>query len=92
MKLSWDEAKKQATLRARGLDFASVTELFDGLHFTAEDTRRDYGESRYVSAGRIAGRLCVVVWTPRDGSQHIISLRKANDREQKRFEAALEQE
>lgn len=53
MKLSWDDAKRRATLDLRGLDFASALELFDGLHFTAEDLRRDYGERRFISAGKI---------------------------------------
>ena len=91
MKLSWDEAKRQATRVERGLDFASAGELFDGLHFTEEDARKDYGERRYISAGNVSGRLCVVVWTPRDSKRHIISMRKANDREQKRFKIPAEQ-
>lgn len=91
MQLSWDEAKRQATLAGRGLDFASAGELFRDLHFTAEDLRKDYSERRYVSAGNIAGRLCIVVWTPRGDKRHIISMRKANDREQKKYKAALEQ-
>ena len=91
MRLSWDEAKRQVTLAERGLDFASAGELFDGLNFTAEDLRHDYGERRYISAGHIGDRLCVVVWTPRGNGRHIISMRKANDREQKRFARALAQ-
>ena len=86
MQLTWDEAKRQATLDERGLDFADAAELFDGFSFTIEDKRRDYGETRYLSSGHIAGRLCFVVWTPRGDARHIISLRKANEREQKRFE------
>jgi len=89
MKLSWNEAKRQITLDQRGLDFASALELFEGLHFTAADLRKDYGEQRFISAGTIAGRLCITVWTPRGNTRHIISLRKANDREQKRFAKAL---
>jgi hypothetical protein len=89
MKLSWDEEKRRATLQLRGLDFAAAAELFAGLHFTAEDLRRDYGEQRFISAGAIAGRLCIAVWTQRGAVRHIISLRKANDREKKRFAQAL---
>lgn len=89
MKLTWDEAKRRVTLDMRGLDFASADELFAGLHFTAEDLRNDNGERRFISAGLIAGRLCIVVWTPRGSARHIISLRKANDREQKRFAQAI---
>ena len=91
MKLSWDEAKRRATLDERGLDFASAKDLFDGVHFTAEDERKDYGERRYISVGDVSGRLCVVVWTPRRATRHIISMRKANDREQKRFKVPFEQ-
>ena len=91
MKLSWDEAKRQATLEERGLDFASAEELFKELNYTTEDARKDYGEQRYISVGSISRRLCVVVWTPRGSKRHIISMRKANDREQKRFKVSLGQ-
>ena len=85
MKLAWDEAKRRATLRERGLDFSDATELFDGFNFTIEDNRKDYGEIRYSSSGHIGERLCFVIWTQRGDARHIISLRKANEREQKRF-------
>ena len=91
MKLSWDEVKRHAMLVLRGLDFANAGELFGDLHFSAENLRKDYGERRYISVGHIANRLCVVVWTPRVDKRHTISMRKANDRKQKNFKAALEQ-
>ena len=90
MKLSWDEAKRRATLQERGLDFADAREVLEGVVVTSEDRRRDYGEQRFVSAGPIGGRLCVVVWTPRFDARHIISMRKANEREQKRFKIQTE--
>jgi len=90
MKLSWDETKRQATLAARHLDFARTVDVFEGLHFTREDLRRDYGERRYITAGHLGERLVVLVWTPRGTGRHIISMRKANDREQKAFAEALE--
>lgn len=91
MKLTWDESKRLATLEQRGLDFARAGDVFDGAVFTQTDEREDYGEVRNISVGRLESRMVVVVWTPRHGARHIISMRKANDREQKRFEAALEQ-
>ncbi|MFN0192673.1 MAG: BrnT family toxin [Aestuariivirga sp.] len=90
MKLTWDEAKRQATLNERGLDFADAVEAFGHREYIIEDTRRDYGERRYVSVGHIGNRLCVVVWTPRLGGRHIISMRKANDREQKSYKVWTE--
>ncbi|NJM30483.1 MAG: BrnT family toxin [Rhizobiales bacterium] len=90
MKLSWDEAKRRATLEQRGLEFADATEAFGRLEYIIEDNRRDYGERRYISVGYIRARLCVLVWTPRDGGRHIISMRKANAREQERYKAWTE--
>ncbi|HQY72393.1 MAG TPA: BrnT family toxin [Aestuariivirga sp.] len=86
MKLSWDEAKRRATLDERGLDFASAAELFAGDELTGEDVRFAYGERRFISFGFVRTRLCAVVWTPRDGGRHIISMRKANEREKKWFQ------
>lgn len=50
-----------------------------------EDTRHDYGEQRFRVFGYIGSRLHAVVITPRAGSIHVISLRKANRREQQRY-------
>ncbi len=49
------------------------------------DDREDYGEERFLTAAQIAGRLVVVVWTPRDGTRRIISMRYAHEREAKRW-------
>lgn len=87
MKLSWDEAKRKVTLEARGLDFALAAEMFDvsNYNYTMQDVRFDYGENRFISFGLIRTRLCVVVWTPRGTGRHVISMRKANEREQESF-------
>ncbi len=52
-----------------------------------EDTRKDYKEQRFQALGLIGVRLHTLVFTPRDGKAHVISLRKANQREMKRYEA-----
>ncbi len=88
--ISWDEAKRQATLSHRGLDFADAHRVFDGAHFDREDDRFDYGELRYVTAGRLDGRFVVVVWTPRDGGRHIISMRYGHAKEEQRYQAWLD--
>ena len=85
MKLTFDPIKRDATLRVRGLDFADATELFAGFHKTRADNRRDYGEARFISTGFAGGRMTVVVWAQRGDTRRIISMRKANERERKRF-------
>lgn len=53
---------------------------------TVEDTRGEYGEKRFVSLVPIHGRLCVVAWCVRGAALRVISLRKANARERKRYD------
>ncbi|OWJ77998.1 BrnT family toxin [Haematobacter missouriensis] len=86
MELDWDEDKRQRTLRERGLDFAEVASAEWDDALTAEDTREDYGERRFVSLVPIRDRLCVVAWCIRGATLRVISLRKANARERKRYE------
>ena len=84
--LSYDLEKRERTLIERGLDFARVGELFAGHHFTLEDLRRDYPERRFISVGKLDRRMVIVVWTPRNETERrIISMRKANEREQARY-------
>jgi uncharacterized DUF497 family protein len=85
VRITFDPAKRAATLGERGLDFADAAEVFDGLTAEVEDTRKDYGETRVICFGRLRGRLVQVVYTPRDAGRHIISMRKANAREKTRL-------
>lgn len=67
------------------MDFARADEVFSSRHFTAEDLREDYSEPRYVTVGKLDGRMVVMVGTPRGEARRIISMRKANEREQARY-------
>ena len=82
MRITNDITKRNKTLIERGLDFADAKAVFAGHHFTAEDLRQDYGEVRLISIGLIQERMVVLVWTPRGEDRRIISMRKANEREQ----------
>ena len=73
--ITWDETKRRRVLKERGLDFADAEQVFAGGHYTRRDDRRDFGEPRYITAGYVEGRFVVVVWTPRDRSRRIISMR-----------------
>jgi len=86
MDLDWDEPKRARTLQERGLDFASVTRADWDNALTAPDERTEYGEQRFVSLVPIDNRLCVVAWCWRGQKLRVISLRKANARERKRYE------
>jgi uncharacterized protein len=56
--------------------------VFSGPCVTFEDDRFEYGEERFVTLGLLAGRLVVIAHTPRDEGTCVISMRKANRREQ----------
>ena len=81
MLIEFDPIKRQLTLEHRGLDMAHAGEIFDLMTLTIPDDRKDYGELRFITIGWLAGRMVVLVWTPRGARRRIISLRKANDRE-----------
>jgi uncharacterized protein len=90
MKVTFDQVKRDATFAERGLAFEDAEIVFAADTLTIEDTRFDYGESRYQTIGFLGGRMVMVVWTARGDDRHVISMRKCNDREQaiyqKRFE------
>ncbi len=81
MPIAFDAAKRTATFAARGLDMARAGEVLAGATLTVEDDRRDYGEERFITIGFLDDTMVVLVWTPRDGTHRIISMRKANERE-----------
>ena len=61
---------------------ARADEVFEGAILTVEDDRQHYGEDRLITIGFLDGRMVILVWTPRNGTHRIISMRKANEREQ----------
>jgi uncharacterized protein len=85
MEVSYDPAKNKRNIRERGLSFDRSVE-FDfetAAYFT--DTRRDYGEVRRIAVGYLDRRLHVLCFTTTAGGIRVISFRKANEREVKRY-------
>src|SRR3569833_947951 len=88
-KITFDPAKREWTLRERKLDFLDAPLVFDGVAYNIADTRRDYGELRINTVGYLDGRMVIICWTPRGDTRHIISMRKINEREKKRYGKAI---
>jgi len=63
MKITFDETKRATTLLERGLDFADADGVFAGPTVTIEDTRRDYGEVRWITMGLLGRRAVVLCWS-----------------------------
>ncbi|WP_213778635.1 BrnT family toxin [Caballeronia sp. dw_276] len=88
MPISYNALKNETNIRERGLSFEAVRDLDLTKALIVEDIRKVYEERRFQVFGLIEGRLHMLVFTPRGGKMHVISLRKANPREIKRYEQA----
>lgn len=89
MRITFDALKRERNLKDRGLDFRRADAVFDSISVTVNDPRRDYGEPRHITFGRLDDQIVVIVWTPRGGARRIISMRKANGREIKKIGKSL---
>ncbi len=85
MQIEFDPEKRTATLLHRGLDMADAILVFAARNLTFEDIRNNYGEKRFITIGLIEKRMVYIAWTWRGEAIRIISMRKANEREQKKY-------
>ncbi|MDJ0864097.1 MAG: BrnT family toxin [Gammaproteobacteria bacterium] len=86
MEIEFDPEKNDRNVRERGISFEQAQDFeWDGA-LVWRDTRRDYSEERFIALGLIGKRLHSLVFTVRGDAVRIISLRKANRREELRYE------
>ena len=89
MNVTFDQAKDAANLAKHGVSLTEAAGFEWGTAVVWPDTRRDYGEARMVALGYIGLRIMALVFVDRPSEQpterRIISLRKANSREVKRY-------
>ena len=88
MEIEFDAAKSEANAAHRGLPFSLVAGLDFDTALIAEDTRKTYGETRFIAVGFIGSRLHVVAYTLRGERLRVISFPKANRREAARYAQA----
>lgn len=82
----WDEDKAAINFATHGVAFPFAVAVFldpDCVVFDA--SRREDGEDRLKAVGRVGRRLLSVVFTLRDGRRRIISARRANRPEERRY-------
>jgi uncharacterized protein len=92
MPVERDEEKSRANLQKHGLSFDDAWQFLAGDSITIPDVRYDYGEDRLITLGRLSGRIVVVVHVTRGEHTRIISMRKANAREQEIYQKRLNQD
>lgn len=88
MQIEFDSDKQTINLRKHGIDLRDAAYVFlDTRRLDAADERQNYGEERRVVVGMVEDRVWVVVYTRRADAIRLISARKANEREKKRYHA-----
>ena len=85
MQFEWDENKRRLNLQRHGIDFVDVPPIFEGDTLTIEDTRQDYGETRYITLGLLRTHVIVIVHADRKDAIRIISARKSTNYEAKTY-------
>jgi hypothetical protein len=83
--IEFDEAKSARNLRERGIGFDRFADIDLERALSIDDNRKDYGEQRLRVLGTIDGNVYVAVVTPRGERIRVISLRRANKREERTY-------
>lgn len=85
-KFDWHEAKNLSNVIKHGIGFGEAIAVFlDERRIDFDATRPQDGEQRRKTVGLIDGRIMTVVYTPREGLYWIISARRANPPEERRY-------
>ena len=85
MRCDFDHAKQAANVAKHGVWFSAAEDFEWETAQIGVDSRKSYGESRLSAIGLIGTRLFVRTFTLRETAVRIISLRKANQREVRRY-------
>lgn len=88
MEVSFDPTKNAQNIELRGLSFERAAEFEFATAWILVDNRKDYGETRYRAFGFLEERLHALVFTETKAGIRVISFRKANKREERRYEQA----
>ncbi len=89
MPVEWDEVKRRGNLKDHGVDFRDAALIFENPVIEAEDTRAEYGETRYRALGHVDGDYFMVAFTWRGRNRRIISAWKVDDDGRRRYQAIL---
>ena len=85
MQFTWQESKRRTNLKKHGFDFAQAEAVFDGPTLSVEDASNYAGEQRFNSTGLLGVQTVVICHTETPEQIHIISMRKAETHETRRY-------
>ena len=82
MVITFDSTKDANNSKKHGVSLGQAAGFEWDEAISWPDLRRDYGEPRMIAIGYIGKRLFVMAFVDRGAERRIISLRKANKREE----------
>lgn len=85
MEITFDPVKDTANIKKHGMSLVEANRFEWETAIIWADMRWDYGEARMIGFVLIGTRLYCVIFTDRGNARRIISLRKANEREVRRY-------
>ena len=85
MDITFDPAKNERNIHEHGLSFERAADFDFETALRVEDTRWDYGETRFVAVGYLDERLHVLRFTTTDTGIRVISFRRANAGEVRQY-------
>lgn len=88
MNITFDPAKSAGNFDKHGVALSEAARIEWDTLWAFEDDRMDYGETRMIGFAYIGPRLYCVVFTDRGATRRIISLRRANSREERKYAEA----
>lgn len=82
----FDPEKNELNRRRHGLGLDELL-CFDlePEPVTIVDSRREYGETRLRTFGRVDGKAYMIAFTVRDGRARLISFRRCHEKEMRRY-------
>ncbi len=86
MGFQWDADKSASNEAKHGVSFLQAAQIFRGIILKTQDTRRDYGETRFIALGAFDGEVLRVAFTERDGDIRLISAWRAGRRDRKKYQ------
>ena len=89
LEFDWDEGKRQSNLQKHGVDFEDITPIFETDSVQWIDNRKNYGEERGNVLGEVEGDIFFVTYTKRNTKYRLISARRANSRERRKYYQSL---
>ena len=82
----WDDRKAAINLHRHKVSFQAARGVFDDVFALIEqDVSEEYDEDRFLATGMVEGLLITVVYTERGERIRIISARRANGNEQRKY-------